>query len=74
VFSLADGSYEVFVVEASEEVNGPGVYLELAITTGSRKGDLVGIRAIHLGRDPLSLLGLPGTLTVIDGAPTVTLD
>ena len=45
MFSLADGRYEVFVVAASEEANGLGVHLELAITSGSCKGDLVRVRA-----------------------------
>ena len=74
---LADGTYDVFVVDATEATLDDGtavVHLELAITAGERKGDVVPLAAANLGRSEIDLMGMPGTLTVADGAPTITID
>jgi hypothetical protein len=69
-----DGTYDVMVLEALPGPHNDDVHLELAFASGPRKGDVVRLRARGLGRDPLSLLGLPATLTVVDGVPTLTFD
>jgi hypothetical protein len=70
---LPDGTYDVFVVDA--EASGPtGLRLELAILGGDQKGEVVSMRADGLGVDELDALGLPGTLTVRDGEPSVVLE
>ncbi|MGI8662977.1 MAG: hypothetical protein ACR2LQ_07170 [Acidimicrobiales bacterium] len=69
---LADGTYDVFVVDAA--VEGDQTNLELTILAGERKGEIVAVRAVGLGRDELDLLGLPATLTVEKGVPTVAID
>jgi hypothetical protein len=74
VIPLPDGTYDVFVVDAIEDPNDDAVQLELALTRGPDKGEVVRLRARHLRRDAVSLLGLPGTLTVTDGAPSLALD
>ena len=70
---IADGTYDVFVVDA-ESTDGDDVRLELTITTGPSKGEVVSLRAHGLGRDAIDVLGMPATLTVIDGVPTVQVD
>jgi hypothetical protein len=74
---LADGSYDVFVVDANEAILDDGtevVHLELAVTAGEHKGEVVPLAAANLGRSEIDLMGMPGTLTVTDGAPTITID
>ena len=69
---LADGTYDVIVVDADQD--GPAVRLDVTILDGSHKGEVVSVRAEGLAVDPLDCLGLPGTLTVVDGAPAVRLE
>lgn len=71
---LEDGSYDVVVVDAAEGVDPGDVGLELAVLAGPHKGEVVKITATGLGRDPLDLLGLPGTLVVAGGVPRVGLE
>ena len=70
---LDDGVYDVIVVDA-EEADGGGVRLDVTILAGPHKGDVVSVHAAGLGVEALDCLGMPGTLTVADGAPTVHLD
>jgi hypothetical protein len=74
VFPLEDATYEVIVVDATDDPSGPVVRLELAITAGPHKGEVVRLNGRNLTRDPLDLLGLPATLTVAGGVPTLQLD
>lgn len=64
---LEDGRYDAFIVWAEETHDG-SVGLDLTITTGPHKGDVVSVKAAH-DTDPLALLGMPCTLVVEDGAP-----
>ena len=70
---LDDGVYEVVVVDAQEIDEIGALSLELVITTGTRKGDVVPLRVDNFDGDALSLLGLPGRLSVHDGVPTFDL-
>ena len=70
---IADGTYDVFVVDAESTDDG-AVRLELTITTGPSKGEVVSLRAEGLGRDAIDVLGMPATLVVTDGVPTVRID
>ena len=70
---LPDGSYDVFIVDATS-VGDDAVALSLTVLSGPSKGEVVDIQAAGLGRDELDLLGLPGTLVVENGAPRVTVD
>ena len=70
---LADGTYDAFIVDARDDEEDV-VRFDLAITTGTNKGDVIVVRARSLHRDPLDLIGLPATLTVRDGQPRVTFD
>ena len=71
--TLPDGSYDAIVVDATDADDG-SVRLELAISSGSQKGNTIDIRAVALGRDAIDVLGLPVTLTVDSGTPTVRFD
>ena len=69
---LADGDYDVIVVDAEDDDGA--VRLDVTILAGPHKGEVVSVRARGLAVDPLDCLGLPGTLTVADGAPAVRLE
>ena len=60
---LDDGTYDALVVDATPRDDG-GVSIELTIVAGELAGD----------PDPLDLLGIPATLTVTDGAPSLRLE
>jgi len=74
VVMLADGTYDAIVVDAT----GDPLRLELAILGGPHKGEVVALRASGVagagGDDPIDLLGVPATIVVTDGEPTVTLE
>lgn len=69
---LADGTYDVFVVDATTE--GDGLRLDVTILDGAHKGDVLTVHSTGMAVDELDALGLPGTLTVQNGEPTITLD
>jgi hypothetical protein len=47
------------------------VAVDLTIVAGAAKGDVVTLRATNLAGDPLDLLGVPATITVVGGTPSV---
>lgn len=70
---LPDGTYDVFVVDAAR--GGPSaLLLEVTILAGDQKGEVVSVRAEGLEIDELDALGLPGTLTVAGGEPSLLLE
>lgn len=69
---LPDGTYDVFVVDATP--HGDAITLDLTILAGPSKGEVVSVHATGLRGNELDLLGLPGTLTVVDGVPSVRLE
>jgi hypothetical protein len=69
--SLEDGRYEVFVVDVEEDDANDVTHLELTIVSGARKGEVVRVRANNLRGDALGFLGLPATMNVVDGLPSV---
>ena len=71
--ALDDGAYDAFIVDADDAADG-GTVLELTITVGEHKGSVLSIASSqHLG-DPIELLGMPATITVAFGAPSVRID
>jgi hypothetical protein len=70
---LDDGTYDALVVDASE-AEGGGVSIDLTVVAGPAKGEVVTLVGHGLRGDPLDLLGVPGTLTVTDGAPSLRLE
>jgi hypothetical protein len=71
---LPDGRYDVFVVDAEHLGPGDVVRVEVTILAGEQKGEVVSMRAEGLGVDELDLLGTPGTLDVVGGRPSITLE
>jgi hypothetical protein len=78
---LADGRYDVFVVDATPLADQPdpsapstGWHLELTILAGEHKGDVVTLRAEQLQGIEFDLIGMPGTLTVVGGEPSFQVD
>jgi hypothetical protein len=67
---LADGVYDAFVVWAETRDDG-ALALDLTITAGARKGDVVSVRATNAPRDAIDLVGIPCTLRVSAGQPLV---
>ena len=72
---LDDGSYEAIVVDVdTDDARDNVVRIELTITAGARKGDVVSVRAVGITRDAIDLLGVPATLFVENGRPRITFD
>jgi hypothetical protein len=69
---LADGAYDAIVVDA-ERVDD-AVRLELTITAGPYKGDVVAVRTTDVDLDPVGALGIPARIVVTGGTPRVTLE
>lgn len=70
---LPDGRYDVLIVDARTDDDGT-VHVDVTVTSGAHKGEVVAIRGRFPGTDELDLLAAPATLVVSEGQPTVTLD
>ena len=71
---MDDGTYDVFIVDAEELPDvDDAIRLELTVTRGERKGDVVAVIAKGLAVDAVTALGLPATLVVTNGEPSVSL-
>ena len=68
--ALPYGTYDALVVDIGEGDDG-SVAVDLTIIAGAAKGEVVTLRATGLEGDPLDLLGVPATITVAGGAPSV---
>jgi len=72
---LDDGTYDAFIVDAREiEEISRAMSIELTITSGARKGEVVTVRATNVERDAIALIGMPATLRVANGKPHITID
>jgi hypothetical protein len=70
---LPDGRYDALIVDAHAGDDGV-LHLDVTITTGQHKGDIVQLAGRFPGKDELDLLAAPATLVVSDGQPRLTLD
>jgi hypothetical protein len=70
---LPDGQYDALIVDA-EILDETTLKLEIVITRGDAKGEVIALRGPHLADDAMTLLGLPVTLRVVDGVPRIELD
>ncbi len=67
--------YDAFVVDAVAAGDPvTALRLELTIVSGEHKGEVVSIRADGLDVDEIEALGMPATITVAGGEPSVVLD
>jgi len=73
---LVDGTYDVFIVDATVDDSGAtrSVHLDLTVISGPSKGEVVSVAAHGLAGEEFELLGMPGTLVVADGRPEFRLD
>lgn len=74
---IPDGTYDAFVIDAEPGLADDGtghMHLDLTILSGEQKGNVVSVTATGLPGTELDLLGMPATLTVADGQPTVRID
>lgn len=73
---LADGTYDAFVVDARIDGDGPdrATRLDLTITIGEHKGELIEVTAVGMAGEEFELIGMPATLTVAAGVPSVRID
>ena len=67
---LPDGTYDALVVDAADHDDG-SVSVDLTIVAGAVKGEVVSLRTAGLTGDPLDLLGVPATISVTGGVPSV---
>lgn len=82
VTAIPNGTYDVIVVDAEVDSSSalPFIRLDLVITAGPVKGDIVTVRLSSAGSpaidetEALEALGIPGVLDVVEGEPRVTLD
>ena len=70
---LPDGRYDALVVDARDEGDGT-FHLDVTITMGEHKGDVVSLRGPVPDKDEVDLLAAPATLVVDGGVPSVSLD
>ena len=71
---LEDGEYDVIVVDAEPDPGTTGARLDVAVLAGAHKGEVLSLHATGLAGDPVDWLGLPGTLTVAGGEPSIVLE
>jgi hypothetical protein len=61
---LSDGVYDAFIVDVEpDEKNFSIAHIEVTITSGEYKGDVIRVRATNLQRDPIEMIGLPVTFS-----------
>ncbi|MCX7619719.1 MAG: hypothetical protein N2037_02605 [Acidimicrobiales bacterium] len=70
---LADGRYDAFIVDATID-NDRVTHLELTIVAGAHKGEVVSLSAQNLAGEEFDLIGMPATITVVNGTPHVQID
>lgn len=70
---LDDGRYDAFVIDAADTPDG-ATRLDLTITTGAHKGEVLSLASSVPMGDPIDLLGMPATITVAFGTPSVHID
>ena len=71
---LPDGSYDAFVIDVDEGPDGRATRLELTLTAGDHKGEVLGVAVGGLDAGMVELVGMPATVVVTHGRPTVTID
>jgi hypothetical protein len=74
--AVGDGTYDAFVIDAVVEGDGESrtTHLDLTITAGDHKGEVLSVVATGMTGDEFELIGMPATLVVTDGTPAVTID
>jgi hypothetical protein len=74
---LPDGSYDAFVVDVIRETDGVGrlhTHVEITVVAGDHKGLVLQVATDASIGTFEELVGLPATLTVAEGSPSVMID
>lgn len=73
---LPDGTYDVFVLSADDlpVEDGRSTSLDLTVVSGMHRGGTMALTAPGWLGEPVELIGMPATLTITDGCPTVHID
>jgi hypothetical protein len=74
---IPDGTYDAFVIDAEPGMADDGrdqMHLDLTILSGEQKGNVVSVTASGLLGTAIDLMGMPATLTVAGGRPSVQID
>ena len=69
---LPDGVYDALVIDANDE--GEVRHLDLTIVSGGHKGEVISVATEITDRADFDLLGLPATLTVAAGDPSIAVE
>jgi hypothetical protein len=72
VTTLPNGTYDAFVIDARDE--GDLRHLDVTIVAGEHKGEVVSIATSDTSGSDIDLIGMPATLAVLDGEPSLTID
>lgn len=72
VTTLDDGEYDCVVTDVARDSDDV-VVIDLAISSGTAKGNVVRLRSA-MDEEPIDWLGLPGRLQVVDGVPRFRLE
>ncbi len=68
---LDDGTYDAIVIDVDEPDDERQITVEVTILAGEHKGAVISLQTTALTGDPLDLLAVPATITVVDGEPRV---
>ncbi len=75
---LEDGTYDALVFDAEDHSDGDhddgSVTVHLTVLAGTHKGEVVSLTSTDWTGDALDLLGIPATITVADGHPSVVFE
>jgi hypothetical protein len=69
---LSDGIYDAFVLSAELSKEKNALSVELVITDGPHRGDVVAVLVYGAKADPDALVGLPCRLEVEEGRPRLS--
>lgn len=73
---LPDGEHDAFVIDVHDAADGGRrtQRLELTVIAGEAKGSVVAVLVDSPLGDQMDLIGMPATITVRGGEPSVTVD
>lgn len=75
--ALPDGTHDAFLMDvhnSTDDFGRPMQRLDLTVVAGEFKGVVVTVLTGEPLGDEIELIGMPATITVTDGEPSVTVD
>ncbi|MFM7068123.1 MAG: hypothetical protein ACKOYM_01565 [Actinomycetes bacterium] len=71
---LPDGTYDVIVFNVDDSFDPSVLVVDLTVTAGEHRGMTMTLTAPSTLGTMVELIGMPGTLDVVQGTPTLTID